>query len=81
MAASNENLVLFGKHQKYCCDPIKEHKCKRAKDLRNVIDRQAQEHPSLVSIGEKICSNCRKRLGTVSPEAETESSSDEQEDH
>ena len=77
MAASNERLVLFKKHQKYCCDPFKEHKSRRAKDLRNVTDRQAQEHPSLVSIGEKICSNCRKRLGTPSSEAETESSSDE----
>ena len=80
MAASNERLVLFTKHQKYCCDPFKEHKSRRAKDLRNVTDGQAQEHPSLVLIGEKICSNCRKRLGTLSPEAESESSSDEQQE-
>ena len=72
MAASNESLVLVKKHQKYCCDPFKEHKSRRTKDLRNVTDRQAHEHPSLVLIVEKICSNCRKRLGTLSLEAETE---------
>ena len=48
--------------------------------MRNDADRQAQEHPSLVSIGEKICSNSRKRLGTLSLEAETESSNDEQQE-
>ena len=57
MAASNERLILFKRHHKYCCDPVKEHKSRRAKDLRNVTDRQAQEHPSLVSIEEKICSS------------------------
>ena len=80
MAASNERLILFKRHHKYCCDPVKEHKSRRAKDLRNVTDKQAQEHPSLVSIEEKICSNCRKRLGTLFPEAGTESSSDEQQE-
>ena len=81
MAASNESLVLFKKRQKYCCDPFKEHISRRAKDLRNATHRQAQKQPSLASIGEKICSSCRKRLGALSPEAETESSNDEQQEH
>ena len=80
MTASHESLVLFKQHQKYCCDPFKQHKNRRAKDLRNVTDTQAHEHPSLVSIGEKVCFNCHKRLGTLSPEAETESSNDEQQE-
>ena len=79
MAASNDSLILFKYHQTYCCDPFKEQKSRRAKDLRNVTDRQAQEHPSLVSIGEQIYSNCHKRLGTLSP-AETKLSSDEQQE-
>ena len=73
MAVSDESLVLFKKRQKYCYDPFKKHKSKRTKNLRNVTDRQTLEQPSLLSVGEKIRSSCRTRLGVLSPEAETES--------
>ena len=78
MAASNESLALFKKHQKYCCDPFKEHTSKRTKDLRHITDIQAHDYPSLVSIGEEICTNCRKRLGNLPPEAAIQLSNDEQ---
>ena len=78
MAASNESLAHFKKRQKYCCDPFKEHTSKRTKDLRHVTDIQARDYPSLVSVGEKICTNCRKRLGKLPPEAAIQPSDDEQ---
>ena len=78
MAASNESLALFKERQKYCCGPFKEHTSKRTKDLRHVTDIQACDYPSLVSIGEKICTNCQKRLGKLPPKAAIQPSDDEQ---
>eukprot|EP00112_Aurelia_sp_Birch-Aquarium-sp1_P015851 Seg3541.3 transcript_id=Seg3541.3/GoldUCD/mRNA.D3Y31 product="hypothetical protein" protein_id=Seg3541.3/GoldUCD/D3Y31 len=48
--------------RKYCCDPFKEHTTLRKKDLRDVTEEQAINYPSMVSIGLKICSCCRKKL-------------------
>ena len=38
------------------------HKTKRKKDLRLVTAEQAKCNPSLIQVGMKICTNCRKPL-------------------
>ncbi len=58
--------------RKYCCDPFKQHKTLRKKDLRDVTDQQAKNYPSLVSMGLKICSNGRIMISKYTEEMETE---------
>lgn len=63
-------MSYSNKGDKYCVNPFKLHGCKR-KDLRDVTREQAIKHPSLVSTGQKICSQCRKEL-SKRPEESTE---------
>ena len=60
MAEQRSKVASIQNKRKYCCDPFKQHKTKRTKDLRLVTVEQAKCNPSLVQVGMKICTNCRK---------------------
>eukprot|EP00795_Rhopilema_esculentum_P004766 gene4766-21070_t len=65
MAEQLSKLTSIQNNRKYCCDPFQVHKTKRTKDLRLVTAEQAKCNPSLVQVGMKICTNCRKQLQRV----------------
>ena len=65
MAEQLSKLTSIQNNRKYCCDPFQVHKTKRTKDLRLVTAEQAKCNPSLVQVGIKICTNCRKQLQRV----------------
>ena len=56
------------KGQKYCTNPLNLHGSKM-KDLRLVTVDQAKKHPSLVSLGQKICSKCQKEIAKLPAES------------
>ena len=62
MAEQLSKVTSIQNKRKYCCDPFKVHKTRRTKDLRFVTAEQAKCNPSLVQVGMKICTNCRKQL-------------------
>ena len=59
---SNQSLTELKRTPKYCTSPFSEHGASKSSDLRWVTEDQANKYPSKVSLGQKICSKCRKKL-------------------
>jgi len=53
-----------------CCDPFQCHKKAIKKDVREISENTRTEHKLLhFKIGDKLCTQCRKRVSELSPEA------------
>ena len=64
---STENSESKNLH-KYCCDPFKDHRKKKSKDVTFVSGDLVLQYPSTAQTGTKICTSCRKRLKKQPPE-------------
>ena len=52
-----------------CCDPLKVHKKKSKKGLRNVSIDMVTKFPSLLNKESKLCNSCRKKINNLGDEA------------
>lgn len=62
MAEQLSKVTSVQNNRNYCCGAFKVHATKRRKDLRLITAEQAKCNQSLVQVGMKICTNCRKQL-------------------
>ena len=68
---STQSLTELKRTPKYCTNPFSEHGASKSSDLRWVTEDQANKYPSKVSLGQKICSKCRKRLAKLPCESKS----------
>ena len=59
------------KTRKYCTNPFSKHGTSKSLDLRSVTEDQANKYPSKVSLQQKICSKCRKKLEILPRESKS----------
>ena len=62
---STQSLTELKRTPKYCTNTFSEHGTSKSSDLRWVTEDQDNKYPSKVSLGQKICSKCRKKLAKL----------------
>ena len=66
---STQSLTELKRIPKYCTNSFSEHGASKSSNLRWVTEDQANKYPSKVSLGQKICSKCRKELAKLALES------------